>query len=81
MKKAEAAALKLQKLTQRQEPQTADVEKEDSSSEKKETVAKKPASRKTSSAKKTSTVKKPAAEKKTTGKTVKKASAGEITEK
>ena len=76
VKKAEAAALKLQKLTQRQEPQTADVEKEDSSSEKKETVAKKPASRETSSAKKTSTAKKAAAEKKTTGKTVKKASAG-----
>lgn len=81
VKKAEAAALKLQKLTQRQETQTADVEKEDSSSEKKETVAKKPASRETSSAKKTSTVKKAAAEKKTTGKTVKKASAGKITEK
>lgn len=81
VKKAEAAALKLQKLTQRQETQTADVEKEDSSSEKKETVAKKPASSETSSAKKTSTVKKAAAEKKTTGKTVKKASAGKITEK
>lgn len=81
VKKAEAAALKLQKLTQRQEPQTADVKKEDSSSEKKETVAKKPASRETSSAKKTSTAKKAAAEKKTTGKTVKKASAGKITEK